>query len=282
MELSPLLIDDIVRQALREDIGHGDITTAAVVPREARVTAHVVPREPGVMCGHLVAETVFRLLDAAVTYERLVPEGQAAAAGQAVARIAGPARPVLTGERVALNFLQRMGGIATMARDLAAALVGTGARLVETRKTVPGLRLLDKYAVWVGGGATHRFHLSDAILIKDNHIALAGGVGPAVRAAREYLAPFTARVEVEVEDLDGVREALAAGADIIMLDNMSPVMMQEAVAMVGGRALVEASGDITPENIATVARTGVDFISVGALTHSVRAWNLGLDVDNAL
>lgn len=276
--LNQLALEEIVRRALLEDLGHGDMTTDAIVPEHLQAAAVILAKEAGVICGHAVAETVFRLLDPQVRYERLVEEGADVPAGTVVARMAGPARPILTGERVCLNFLQRLGGIATTTRRLSERIKYYKAKLVETRKTVPGLRLLDKYAVRVGGGANHRFGLYDAILIKDNHIAIAGGIRAAILAARKGMGTFTARIEVEVEDLAGLEEALAAGADIIMLDNMDPESMRQAVERVAGRAVLEASGRITAENLEDVAKTGVDYISMGALTHSVRALDLSLDI----
>lgn len=276
--LNPLAIEETVRRALLEDIGPGDITTEATVPEGLQAAAIILAKEPGVICGHLLGETVFRLLDPQVRYERLVEEGADVPAGTVVARLTGPARSILTGERVCLNFMQRTSGIATTTRRLAERLKYYKAKLVETRKTVPGLRLLDKYAVRVGGAANHRFGLYDAVLIKDNHIAIAGGIRPAILAARKSLGSFTTKIEVEVEDLAGLEEALGAGADIIMLDNMDPETMRQAVERVAGRAVLEASGGINADNLEEVAKTGVDYISMGALTHSVKALDLSLDI----
>lgn len=277
MRLNPLSFEEIVRRALVEDIGPGDITTEATVPPGAVCTAVIRAKEDGVLCGQDVARTTFRLVDPALRYEELVAEGASVVRGQEVARIAGPAGSVLTGERVALNFLQRMSGIATQTRRLALLIQGEKARLVETRKTTPGLRALEKYAVRVGGGVNHRYALHDAVLIKDNHIAIAGGVRQAVLAAQK-VASHTMRVEVEVETLDQLQEALEARADIILLDNMDPATMREAVAITAGRAILEASGGITEATLVEVARTGVDIISMGALTHSVRSLDLSLDI----
>lgn len=277
MTLNPIAVEELVRRALLEDIGPGDITTEATVPADMRCTGIIIARQAGVLCGHDVAAATFRALDSSAQYEVLVPEGSAATEGQHVARITGKARSVLTAERVALNFLQRMSGIATVTRRLSDSIKYYHARLVETRKTTPGLRLVEKYAVRVGGGLNHRYGLHDAVLIKDNHIALAGGIRQAVIASRR-LASHTSRVEVEAESLAQVTEAVDAGADIILLDNMDPETMRKAVEMVAGRAILEASGGITETNLEEVARTGVDIISMGALTHSVRALDLSLEI----
>lgn len=277
MGLNPLSFEAIVRNALVEDIGPGDITTEATVSAGARCQAIIIAKEDGVFCGHDVARTAFRLVDQSLRYEEAVEEGAAVAQGTVVARIEGSARAVLTAERVALNFLQRMSGIATQTRRLAGLVRGYKARLVETRKTTPGLRVLEKYAVRVGGGVNHRYALHDAVLIKDNHIAIAGGVRQAVLAARKA-ASHTMRVEVEVETLEQLGEALEARADIILLDNMSTGLMSQAVQITGGRAILEASGGITEETLPAVAQTGVDIISVGALTHTVKSLDLSLEI----
>lgn len=277
MTLNPIAVEELVRRALLEDIGPGDITTEATIPADKQATAQIVTREDGVLCGHPVAKAAFRLMDPTLNYEELVPEGGAITAGQAVARITGSARSILTAERVALNFLQRMSGIATTTRNLSEAIKYYHARLTETRKTTPGLRLVEKYAVRVGGGVNHRYGLHDAVLIKDNHIAVAGGVRPAIIAARK-VATHTSKVEVEVDTLEQLQEALDSGADIVLLDNMDTESMRKAVEMAAGKAVLEASGGITPANLEDVARTGVDIISMGALTHSVKALDLGLDI----
>lgn len=276
--LNELVLEDIVRRALLEDIGNGDITTESTVPADLQATAVILAKEAGVVCGHAVGEMVFRLLDPRVRYERLVEEGADVAVGTVVARVVGPARSILTGERCCLNFMQRTSGIATITRRLAERIKYYKAKLVETRKTVPGLRLLDKYAVKVGGGANHRFGLYDCVLIKDNHIEIAGGVRQAILQARKNLGVFTAKIEIEVEDLTQLEEALGAGADIIMLDNVDQETMRVAVERVAGRAVLEASGKITADTIEDVAKTGVDYISMGALTHSVKALDLSLDI----
>lgn len=277
MTLNPIAVDELVRRALLEDIGPGDITTEATIPADKTCTGVIIAKEAGILCGHQVAEAAFRAMDARLTYEVLVPEGSEITPGQGVARISGNARSVLMAERVALNFLQRMSGIATTTRKLAESIKYYHARLVETRKTTPGLRMVEKYAVRVGGGLNHRYGLHDAILIKDNHIAVAGGVREAVVAARK-VASHTSRVEVECETLEQVQEALEAGADIILLDNMDVDTMKKAVEMVAGKAILEASGGITAANLVEVAKTGVDIISMGALTHSVKALDLSLEI----
>ncbi len=277
MTLNMIAVEELVRRALLEDVGPGDITTEATVPADQLCTAAIVAKEEGVICGHPVAQTVFRVMDPALSYETLVPEGEAISPGQEVARISGPARSLLTAERVALNFIQHMSGIATTTRRLSEKIKYYHARLVETRKTTPGLRLLEKYAVRVGGGLNHRYGLHDAVLIKDNHIAIAGGIRQAVMAARK-VASHATRVEVEVETLEQLQEALEVGADVILLDNMDPETMRKAVEMTAGKAILEASGGITEQNVEEVARTGVDIISMGALTHSVKALDLSLEI----
>lgn len=277
MTLNPIAVEEIVRRALLEDIGAGDITTEATVPADKLCTAVIVVKEEGVLCGQPVAQCVFRVMDPSLTYEILVPEGSRVTPGTEVARITGNARSVLTAERVALNFLQRMSGIASITRRLADSIKYYHARLVETRKTTPGLRILEKYAVRVGGGLNHRYGLHDAILIKDNHIAVAGGVRQAIVAARK-VASHTSRVEVEVDTLEQLQEALDGGADIVLLDNMDPETMRRAVEMTAGKATLEASGGITAANLEEVARTGIDIISMGALTHSVKSLDISLDI----
>lgn len=271
------LVEDIVRRALEEDIGTGDLTTEATVPVEATAEAIIHTKEEGVIAGLDAARIVFRTLDPAIAFTAEVSDGTLVPKGTVIARLTGSARAILMGERTALNLLQRMSGIATMTRRAVEAVKFFPTRIVDTRKTAPGLRLLDKYAVRMGGGQNHRFGLYDAVLIKDNHIKVAGGIGAAVAAARKAI-PFTAKVEVETENLEQVQEALTAGADIIMLDNMDYDTMRKAVELINGRALVEASGKVTVETVTDVARTGVDFISMGALTHSVKALDISLDI----
>jgi nicotinate-nucleotide pyrophosphorylase (carboxylating) len=272
-----LRTDEIVRRALAEDVGSGDVTTAATVPADARARARITQKAPGVIFGLAVAEDVFRSLDPELGVTRHVEEGVWREQGQ-VLEIRGGARAILTGERTALNLLQRLSGVATQAARYVSAVEGTGATILDTRKTTPGLRELEKQAVSAGGATNHRAGLYDAILIKENHAALAGGVNEAVRQARE-MAPELP-VEVECRTLQEVAQALEAGADApgftILLDNMSPAQLRDAVRQVGGRARLEASGGITLETIGEIAHTGVDFISVGALTHSAPALDLSL------
>lgn len=277
MTLNPIAVEELVRRALLEDIGPGDITTEATIPADKQCTAVFLAKDNGVVCGHPVAQAVFRVMDPSVTYEILVPEGAEVTAGTEIARVSGNARSVITAERVALNFLQRMSGIASVTRRLSESIKYYHARLVETRKTTPGLRLVEKYAVRVGGGLNHRYGLHDAILIKDNHIAVSGGVRQAVIAARK-VASHTSRIEVEVESMEQLQEALDAGADIILLDNMDPDTMRKAVELTAGKAILEASGGITADNLVEVAKSGVDIISMGALTHSVKSLDISLDV----
>lgn len=277
MDLNVLELRKTIERYLCEDIGYGDITTNSIVPAEAVSQGYIVARENGVVAGLPLAETVFQMLDPGIEFRALAQDGHRIERGMVLAEIYGSARAILTGERLALNLLQHLSGIATMTARMVELAAGKKSLIVDTRKTTPGLRIIEKYAVRAGGGHNHRFGLFDAVLIKDNHIKTAGGIRQAVEAARRG-SPHTARIEVEVEDLAGVNEALAAGADIIMLDNMAPEMMREAVALIAGRALVEASGGVTEENVRAVAEAGVDLISVGALTHSVRALDISLDI----
>lgn len=260
-------IDPLLLAALREDISNEDVSTNAVIREETPGEVELLAKQDGVIAGLEVFARVFTLLDERTEVTFLCKDGDAVRSGQLLGRVRGDIRVLLSGERVALNLLQRMSGIATCAREMAAALQGTHTRLLDTRKTTPGLRILEKYAVRVGGGYNHRFNLSDGVLLKDNHIAAAGGVQEAVRLAREY-APFLQKVEVEVETLEMVDEAVAAGADVIMLDNMSVEDMREAVRRIAGRAQTECSGNVTREKLQALADIGVDYISSGALTHS--------------
>ena len=276
-------IDAIIVGALAEDAPWGDVTGEAFIPATAQASVQLVAREPGICSGLDVFTRVFELvLEDAVTVETQLQAGERFAAGQALARLSGQARGILRAERVALNLMQRMCGIATITASYVAAVEGTGVRIVDTRKTMPGLRLLDKQAVRDGGGYNHRYSLSDAVMAKDNHLAvlLAQGmsIGDAIRSAREKL-PHTTSMEVEVDRLDQIEEVVAAGVNTIMLDNFSFSDLRSGVALVAGRALIEASGGITMDSVAQVARTGVDIISVGALTHSVRNLDLGLDIN---
>jgi nicotinate-nucleotide pyrophosphorylase (carboxylating) len=277
--IASTIIDTIVRAALREDLLGGDLTTDATVAPDTRAIARAVAHSELVVCGAEVFARVFYELDPGLRVERLLPEGTLALPGQTLFLVEGSARSILYGERTALNFIQRMSGIATQARAYQDAIPeGTRARVVDTRKTTPGLRALERYAVRVGGCHNHRDSLGSAVLIKDNHIEASGGITPAIERARKY-APHTCRIEIEVESLDGVDEALAAGADIIMLDNFDPASIAQAVARCQKRALVEVSGGISLERIASLAHAGVDIISVGALTHSVMAADIGLDIE---
>lgn len=284
MRLPRAAVRAIVERALAEDNGWGDLTTDLLIPEEARARATALLKQPGVVCGTEVMALAFKVVDPELSVEVLLPDGTRAEPGALIARVAGNAAAILTAERVALNFLQRLSGIATTTARYVAALEGRPVRLVETRKTTPGLRVLEKYAVRVGGGHNHRQNLSDGVLIKDNHLAvlrsLGVGLGEAVRRARAN-APHTLRVEVEVETLAQLSEALAAGADVVMLDNMTLDELRQAVAEAGGRAQLEASGGITLEGLAAVAATGVDIISVGALTHSARALDISLEIEPA-
>lgn len=279
MEVPREAIYEIVTRALREDLGErGDATTLALIPADAGAEARVVLREDGVIAGMPVLTTVFEVVDPRLVVTPVIGEGAAASAGTTIARITGPIRGILTGERVALNFIQRMSGIATTTAQYAAAISELPAHILDTRKTTPGLRVLEKYAVRIGGGVNHRFGLYDVVLIKDNHLAAYGGdVGGAVRRARAAVGPLV-KIEVEVETVEQARLAAAAGADIILLDNMPPEMLRAAVAAIGGRALTEASGGINLATIRSIAETGVDYISVGALTHSARALDISLDL----
>ena len=273
-----LITEPIVRAALLEDLGRaGDITTEAAVPADATVEAVIAARQPGVLAGLDVALLAFELLDRALRIERLCEDGARISRGESVARISGRARGVLSAERTALNLLCRMSGVATATRALADAIAGYKAKIVCTRKTTPGLRALEKYAVRLGGGANHRFGLDDAMLIKDNHVALAGGVRAALERARRH-AGHLVKIELEVDTLDQLVEALEVGVDAVLLDNMTPQTLRRAVAMVDGRAVTEASGRITLEIAAAVAATGVDLISCGWITHSAPILDLGLDI----
>jgi nicotinate-nucleotide pyrophosphorylase (carboxylating) len=265
-----------VRRALEEDIGAGDVS-AALFPKSDGGRAVIVAKQAGIVAGLPVAELVFRKLDEKLTWKARKQDGEKVHQGETAVELAGILRAILMGERTALNFLQRMSGIATLTDRCVQAASGFKAKILDTRKTAPGLRLLDKYAVRAGGGFNHRFGLYDGVMLKDNHLRAAGGIKPAVRALRERV-PLTLKIEVEVTCMAEVEEALQAGAEIIMLDNMPPTEMKKAVQLIQGRALVEASGGVTLENVREIAATGVDWISVGALTHSVKALDLSLEV----
>lgn len=272
-------VDAIIRLALAEDVGRGDVTTQATVAPDAQATADVLQKAPGVMCGLPVVEAVFARLDPRVRVIPQAEEGSFDARHRVVARIVGPAAAILTGERTALNFLQRLSGVATASRRATDIVAGTGARVIDTRKTTPGMRVLEKYAVRVGGASNHRAGLDDGFLIKENHIRAAGGITSAVRSAQRRAAPGQL-VEVEVTTLEELAEALAAGAVLILLDNFSVADMRAAVAQTAGRARLEASGGITLDNLAEVARTGVDFVSLGALTHSAGVLDFSLEFES--
>jgi nicotinate-nucleotide pyrophosphorylase (carboxylating) len=274
---SPLLIEPIVRIALSEDLGRaGDITTDAIIPAGETTRAVIAAREAGVVSGLIAADLAFKLVSSEVHLTPRAPDGSEVAAGDVIAELEGPARALLTGERVALNFIVHLSGVATATQRLVKSVAGTSARIICTRKTLPGLRILQKYAVRCGGGFNHRFGLDDAVLIKDNHIAAAGGVAASIRALRGRLGPMV-KIEIEVDTLAQLEEALAAGAEAILLDNMPPEMMKRAVAITNSRATLEASGGVTLERVRAIAESGVDFISSGALTHSARAMDVGLD-----
>jgi nicotinate-nucleotide pyrophosphorylase (carboxylating) len=276
-----LLVEPLLRRALREDLGRaGDVTTDAIVPAGQRAQGRLRARQAGRIAGLPVALHAFRLLDPGCEIEERVRDGEDVAAGDVLAVVRGEARALLGAERTALNLLQRLGGIATATRDLVAAIADTPARVVCTRKTTPGLRALEKYAVRCGGGFNHRFGLDDAVLIKDNHIAVAGGVRVAVEKARAAVGHLV-KIEVEVDTLDQLREALGAGVDAVLLDNMDVATLRRAVADVAGRAVTEASGGIRPDTAAAIAATGVDLLSVGWLTHSAPALDIGFDLDGA-
>lgn len=274
-----LLVEPIVRAALLEDIGHGgDLTTDAIVPADARAKAHIVARKAGVVAGLGAAQLAFQLLDPHAEFTVRVADGERIQAGESAASISCTARALLTGERTALNLLCRLSGIASATRSLVDLISGHRAHVVCTRKTTPGLRVLEKYAVRCGGGSNHRFGLDDAVLIKDNHLALAGSIRAAVDAVRQRVGHMV-KIEVEVDTLDQLREALETPIDAVLLDNMTPEQLAQAAALVDGRVLTEASGTITAERVAAIAASGVDLISSGWITHSAPALDLGLDVE---
>jgi len=275
MELTAGALERLVELALAEDVGDGDVTTEALVPTDLRCSAQLFVEEPGVVCGVEVAGAVFRALDDSVELETVIADGTEVTGYALVAELEGAAQAILTGERTALNLLGRLSGIATLTRQYADAVAGTRATILDTRKTTPGLRALEKYAVRCGGGANHRAGLYDAVLVKENHLRVAGGIAPAVAALR---ARWDGPVEVEAETLDEVGEALAAGVERILLDNMSPAEISAAVDLVDGRAELEASGGISLASVRAYAETGVDFISIGALTHGARSLHVSLEV----
>jgi nicotinate-nucleotide pyrophosphorylase (carboxylating) len=275
--LPRLIIEPIVHAALLEDLGlAGDITSAAVIPEDHRSTVALTARQAGVVAGLDAAALAFLLVDPAIVIERHLQDGAAVRSGAVIATVQGPSRGIITGERTALNFLSHLSGIATVTAGIVDAVRGTKAAIACTRKTTPGLRSLEKYAVRAGGGANHRFALCDAILIKDNHIAIAGGVAEAIRRARKSSGHMV-KIEVEVDTLEQLGEAMATGVDAVLLDNMTPDQLRQAVGIVAGRAMTEASGGITPSTAVAVATSGVDLISIGWITHSAPILDIGLD-----
>ncbi len=276
--LNAMLIDEAVRAALEEDLGRaGDITTQATIPESARARAVIVAREAGVIAGSDIAIAAFRMMESSVRFDTPVKDGTPVTAGTVALAVEGPARAILSAERVALNFMGRLSGIASMTAQYVKAVSHTKARIVCTRKTTPNLRAFEKYAVRCGGGSNHRFGLDDAILIKDNHIAVAGGVANALRSAKAF-AGHLVKIEIEVDTLDQLNEVIKEGADVVLLDNMKPEQLKEAVRRVNGKMLTEASGGVNLSTVAAIAESGVDMISVGALTHSAKVLDLGLDI----
>lgn len=273
--LNEIQYDKIIKNALREDIGTGDITTLSTVPKDREISGKFIAKQEGIVCGVFVVQRVFKLIDKTIVVDIKIEDGQKVNVGGVIAEIKGNARGILTGERTALNFLQRLSGIATKTSFYANMLKDTKTVVSDTRKTTPGLRVLEKYAVKIGGGANHRFNLSDGVLIKDNHIAAANGITGAINSAKAH-APHTIKIEIEVESLEQVREALDAKADIIMLDNMDLDTIKKAVQIIDGKALIEASGNMEDKNLLDIANTGVDIISIGGLTHSVKALDISL------
>jgi len=270
-------IEKLIEEALFEDIGPGDITSEAVIPDEASATAEIIAKQDLVLAGVLIAREVFRKLDPWVQFTPLAHDGGRVQSGSIIAQVQGRTRMLLAGERVALNLMQHLSGIATYTARFVAALKGSRAEILDTRKTLPGLRALEKYAVRTGGGRNHRFGLYDGVLIKDNHIKAAGGIIKAMAGIRKKVHPLL-KIEVEVKNLDEVREAMAAGATMILLDNMPPALMKQAVGIVGERVLVEASGNVTLDTVKAIAETGVDFISSGSLTHSAPAADISMKI----
>lgn len=270
-----IVADQYIRMALEEDINSEDVSTNAVMPAYQKGEVQLICKQDGIIAGLGVFERVFHLLDPETKVDFYVKDGNAVKKGQLMATVTGDIRVLLSGERTALNYLQRMSGIATYTNAVAKLLEGTKTTLLDTRKTTPCMRVFEKYAVTVGGGKNHRYNLSDGVMLKDNHIGAAGGVKEAIAAAKAY-APFVRKIEVETENLDMVKEAVEAGADIIMLDNMTPAEMAEAIRIIDGRAETECSGNITKENIKTITELGVDYVSSGALTHSAPILDISL------
>ncbi len=275
MVLNKFYVDDLIKKALLEDINYCDVTSDYLIPENQQGSARLVSKAEGVVCGTEIAARVFELIDSDIKTEILIKDGFPVKPGDEIMRMSGRAVSLLKGERTALNLIQHMSGISTAANKYSKIVEGTSASIADTRKTLPGLRPLQKYAVMTGGAKNHRYNLSDAAMLKDNHIDAAGGITKAINILRSRLGHMT-KIEVETRSLDELREALDAGADIIMLDNMSPDMMREAVKINGGKALLEASGGITDDTLREVAETGVDIISVGALTHSVKAFDISM------
>jgi len=276
--LNPMLIEDVIDRTLAEDLGRaGDITTLATIPASARARAVIAARESGVIAGSDLAIAAFRRLDQSIRFDTHVADGVSVSKGDVALAIEGPARAILSAERTALNFMGRLSGIASLTARYVEKVKHTKARIVCTRKTTPGLRAFEKHAVRCGGGFNHRFGLDDAILIKDNHIAVAGGVTKALRAAKAF-AGHLVKIEIEVDTLDQLDEVIREGADVVLLDNMTPAHLKDAVARVKGKMLTEASGGVTLETVVAIAESGVDMISVGALTHSAKVLDLGLDI----
>lgn len=275
MILNKIYVDNLIKTALLEDINYCDVTTDYLIPADQMGKGRFVAKAEGILCGAEVAARVFELIDSDVKIEILIKDGESVKYGDEIMRLEGRTSSLLKGERTALNLIQHMSGIATAANQAMKLVEGTNASIADTRKTLPGLRPLQKYAVMTGGAKNHRYNLSDAAMLKDNHIDAAGGITAAVTALRKKIGHMT-KIEVETRNLDELREALAVGADIIMLDNMSPELMKEAVAITGGKAVLEASGGITNETLRAVAESGVDIISIGALTHSVKAFDISM------
>ena len=277
--LDPNMVVGAVEAALAEDLGRaGDITTAATIPASAQAEAVIAARKPGVIAGLPLAEAAFRALDPSIRFDAAVADGARVSPGDIVARMSGPARPILSAERVALNYLGHLSGIATATAAFSDRISHTRAKIADTRKTTPGLRVFEKYAVRCGGGVNHRFGLDDAVLIKDNHIAVAGGIGPALRAAKAASGHLV-KVEIEVDTLAQLDEVLAEGADAVLLDNMTPDILAQAVRRIGGRMIAEASGGVTLDTVKAIAESGVDLISTGWITHSAPVLDLGLDIE---
>lgn len=270
-------VDEIIKRALQEDIGYRDITTDSLIPYEQQSVGVLYFKQEGIAAGVAIAQRVFEILDPNTRFEILKDDGEMIREGEEIARVTGRTRVLLTGERVALNFLQRMSGIATETFDLVDRVRHFPVTIVDTRKTTPGMRLLEKYAVRVGGGKNHRFGLFDGVVIKDNHIRVAGGIKEAIINVKQNI-PHVVKIEIEVESLEQLRDALEAGADVIMLDNMDPEMMREAVRIADGKVILEASGGITRDSLVEVAKTGVDLISIGRLTHSAPAVDISFDI----